>query len=88
MKGYCTKYALTQGIFEVKVVNRSDAYVYVLPISGNGHQIQLRDKKTFFESKSDAIWAAKQMAKKQMALTKKRLTELRELSMQPRWLEQ
>jgi hypothetical protein len=74
MKGFSTKYALSNGIQEVEVelvpsgeyVDNADGYLTYLVLG-----------KTFFEHQNDAEHNARQQATKKIASLEKQITKLR-----------
>lgn len=83
VKGFSTKYALTQGIAAVSV-EREDGSKYVYGRS-NGYQSQYIVGVTFFESREDAIENAKQQAARKARSMRKRLAKIDRLAETPMW---
>jgi len=89
MKGYMLKYALTQGIIEVEIRGSSRpsttsgqrTYVYTT----GKYTIQLINGKDFFESREDAVEAAKAMAVKKKINLNKQLVKVEKLCHEPKW---
>ena len=85
MKGYMTKYALTQGIaeVEVRVSTISDKYVY----REGRYPTQLIINNTFFTDKQAAENAAKAMAEKKVKSLKRSISKMEALAREPNWVK-
>ena len=79
ISGYCTKYALTKGIFEIRNVEVSQGK-YVR--RGFGHYVI---GKEFFERVEDAEADAIKRAKAKIASLDKQREKLEELAKSPKW---
>lgn len=81
MKGYSTKYALTQGISIEDVEPGSNpAYVYT-----RRNRNQYVVGRTFFEDREAALANARAQAKRKAASLKKQLAKLEALAVTPLW---
>lgn len=85
MKGYCTKYALSQGIFEVEIrpIVR-EPYVYTVR-NEYGSSMQLILNKNFFTDRAAAEENARQQAVRKITSIKKQLSALEKLKREPKW---
>ena len=85
MKGYSTKYALTQGIQTVEVEDQKpdvkSKYVFIK----DQYDVELEYGINFFESADAAEIAAKQMAKRRVINLNKQLDKVKPLTRKPRW---
>lgn len=86
MKGYSTKYALTQGIqiVEVEDPKPGEVYCHCKP-APNYLPVQLIIGKTFFETVEAAEANAMEQAEKKIDSLKKALTKVRQLAKKPKW---
>ena len=93
MKGYMTKYALTQGIVEVETGHYGEelprdngvTYRYTkAPGVGNG-TIQLVDGRDFFADRDAAEADARRRARRKVASLEKSLAKMRRLAESPKW---
>lgn len=83
VRGFSTKYALTQGIAAVSVVREGNSkYVYGRT---NGYQNQYIVGVTFFESREEAIENAKQQAVRKARALRKQLAKIDRLTEMPIW---
>lgn len=87
VSGFCTKYALTVGIYPVKVKRTGKSkYVYVVPEDGsNEWQYQLMLGTNFFEGKAAAELKAVEMASKRLESLNKERKKLEDLLERPKW---
>lgn len=81
MKGYSTKYALTQGIFPVEVRQHGD-FVYTTDRS-----TQMKLGRDFFETREEAETEALRMAKTKSASLNKQIKNLEPLTRKAEWLQ-
>jgi hypothetical protein len=87
MKGYMTKYALTDGIREVEVRPPRDdngKYVYT---TDTQWPTQLRVGKDFFPDRDSAEARAKQMARQKIASLERQIKRLKPLTRNVKWME-
>ena len=85
MKGYSTKYALTQGIQTVEVEDQKpdvkSKYVFIK----DQYDVELEYGINFFESAAAAEIAAMQAAKRKVISLNKSLAKVKVLARKPRW---
>lgn len=64
ISGFCTKYALTQGVYAVEVYRHTpgEKYVYITA----GWRLQLIEGKTFFLTEAEALANAAMQARKKL----------------------
>ena len=91
MKGYSTKYALTQGIQAVEINEAygtpDSKYRYTKSIDGDLRRLQLVVDKPFFETKEAAEENAREQARRKVASLEKQLGWARPLTENPIWSE-
>jgi glycine/D-amino acid oxidase-like deaminating enzyme len=86
MKGYSTKYALTQGIEAVTVEPGDGDARYVYTASKRlRNRNQYIVGKTFFESRDEAVTHAKQQAARKARALRKQLAKIDALAETPIW---
>lgn len=74
LKGFCTKYALTQGIFPVDVETTDGMYFYTL----ERFRVQLTSRE-FFVDYEDAVKDAESRRVKKIQALEKQITKLQKL---------
>lgn len=81
MKGFSTKYALTNGIREVEVSYGTGGYVY----TADRYSTQLVPGKTFFKTRKEAELVAQRRATEKIASLEKQIEKLHQLALFPKW---
>lgn len=87
IKGFCTKYALSRGIYPVTVRRSSSGNARYLYTTGRD-AAQLVVCRDFFTDRSAAEEAAKAAAAKRIVSLKRQIRELESLVETPKWLEE
>lgn len=81
LTGYCTRYALTAGIYPVTVETDPDLkYAYTT----DRWKTQLVLGKTFFKTLDEAKAQARELATKRVANLEKQIRKLKQLTIEPK----
>jgi hypothetical protein len=87
-QGFCTKYALTQGIFEVTIDldyggGSGNTYAYAL---GGRVPLQLKRGAEFFKTREEAETNAKQRAQRKAESLRRDLQRMEVMATHPVWV--
>ena len=90
LKGFCTKYALTAGIYPVTCSSQhanDHNYVYTVTDGRNAYRTKLIYGKNFFLTREEAEAEAVRMAERKCRSLSLKLEQVRRLVATPRWRE-